>query len=289
MKLTYNRKSKDPIYYIQKSVRNGKKTTSKTVCRIGKHSELLHLTEDPLSYAKQKLKEYNEEYGRNTERVSFSVDFSQPVPSGDEVFSCRTEENVGYLYLQQLYRQLELDSFFNSIQAGRESNSINRFLVFERILNPGSEEHRNQFFGEPDFNQDQILQVMQIVSENRENYLAHIGEKTCNGIAVNCAINPVVAEKISRDVIGYTAMVLCRILQIQLEKNGEEFTTDDIVETLSNMNVDNTGDVFFKASYCGSPVLKAMEEVIPLQLDRHYYHPADLRKKVKRLQKESAV
>jgi hypothetical protein len=41
MKLFYDRKSKDPIYYIQQGIRNGKKTTTKNVKRIGKHSELL--------------------------------------------------------------------------------------------------------------------------------------------------------------------------------------------------------------------------------------------------------
>lgn len=57
MKLSYNRNSKDPIYYISQSIRNGKKTTSFNVCKIGKHSELLAQgIENPLEYAKTKLK-----------------------------------------------------------------------------------------------------------------------------------------------------------------------------------------------------------------------------------------
>ena len=43
MKLNYDRKSKDPTYFIQMGIRNGKKTTTKNVARIGKHSE-------PVSY-----------------------------------------------------------------------------------------------------------------------------------------------------------------------------------------------------------------------------------------------
>lgn len=56
MKLWYDRKSKDPMYFVQVGIRNGKKVTTKNVERIGKHSELLkqgHL--DPLVYAKKYL------------------------------------------------------------------------------------------------------------------------------------------------------------------------------------------------------------------------------------------
>ena len=34
-------------------IRNGKKTTTKNIARIGKHSELLKITNDPLTYAKE--------------------------------------------------------------------------------------------------------------------------------------------------------------------------------------------------------------------------------------------
>ena len=55
MKLNYDRKSKDPTYFIQVGIRNGKKVTTKNIERIGKHSELLKITYDPLEYAKQKV------------------------------------------------------------------------------------------------------------------------------------------------------------------------------------------------------------------------------------------
>ena len=61
MKLWYDKKSKDPTYFIQRGIRNGKKTTTKNVVRIGKHSELLKTTADPLAYAIDEVKRYNEE------------------------------------------------------------------------------------------------------------------------------------------------------------------------------------------------------------------------------------
>lgn len=55
MKLYYDRNSKDPTYFIQMGIRNGKKTTTKNVKRIGKHSELLAITDDPFTYAKEQV------------------------------------------------------------------------------------------------------------------------------------------------------------------------------------------------------------------------------------------
>ena len=65
MKLWYDKKSKDPTYFIQRGIRNGKKTTTKNVVRIGKHSELLKTTADPLAYALDEVKRYNEELKNN--------------------------------------------------------------------------------------------------------------------------------------------------------------------------------------------------------------------------------
>ena len=62
MKLSYDRKSKNPTYFIQIGIRNGKKTTTKNIKRIGKHSELLMITPDPLTYAQEQVLKYNQEY-----------------------------------------------------------------------------------------------------------------------------------------------------------------------------------------------------------------------------------
>ncbi len=61
MKLWFDKKSKDPTYFIQVGIRNGKKVTSKNIAKIGKHSELLKVTDDPLAYAKEEVAKYNEE------------------------------------------------------------------------------------------------------------------------------------------------------------------------------------------------------------------------------------
>ena len=59
MKLYYDKRLKDPTYYAQQGIRNGKKVTSKNVRKFGKHSELLKLTDDPLSYVKEEIRKMN--------------------------------------------------------------------------------------------------------------------------------------------------------------------------------------------------------------------------------------
>ncbi len=79
MKLWFDRKSKDPTYFIQQGFRNGKKTSTRNVKRIGKHSELLAITDDPLAYAKEQVAKYNEEMKNTKVSMDLSIDFDKKV------------------------------------------------------------------------------------------------------------------------------------------------------------------------------------------------------------------
>ena len=116
MKLNYDRKSKDPTYFIQQGIRNGSKTTTRNVCRIGRHSELLKITDDPLAYARQKVAEYNEDYKKNNKvDMEVNIDFAEKLKSCNDLASSSTCRNIGYFFLQQIYLALELDKFFSRI------------------------------------------------------------------------------------------------------------------------------------------------------------------------------
>ena len=123
MKLNYDRKSKDPTYFIQMGVRIGKKTTTKNVARIGKHSELLKITDDPLSYAKEQVKKYNEEYQKqNKVSLEIKVDFAEKIKASNVTGSKSTLLNIGYFFLQQFYHDLEIDLFFKKATADMKSS-----------------------------------------------------------------------------------------------------------------------------------------------------------------------
>lgn len=189
MKLNYDKNSKDPIYYIQVGIRNGKKTTTKNVARIGKHSELLKITDDPLAYAREQVRLFNEEAEKNkTLPLELRINFSEKIKAADAVASSSTRLNIGYFFLQQLYHDLELGSFFKEITAGSkvtfDPNLVNRFLTFSRILDPdsklGMHQHLGNYYEQPAFEYVHILRTMDLLQEHYDEYISHLFEKSCN-------------------------------------------------------------------------------------------------------------
>lgn len=186
MKLNYDRKSKDPTYFIQVGIRNGKKVTTKNVERIGKHSELLKITDDPLEYAKQRVKEYNENIKNSKVEYNITVNFDDKVINQGNTVSKSTCKNTGYFYLKELYSSLGISDFFDKVCSGRKiafnPNMINMVLTFSRILDPGSKMHTlnnlTGFYGDFDFSHQDILRFMDILEENYDEYLSHLFESS---------------------------------------------------------------------------------------------------------------
>ena len=188
MKLNYDRKSKDPTYFIQMGIRNGKKTTTKNVARIGKHSELLKITDDPLAYAKEQVKKYNEEYQKEKQvSLEIKVDFAEKIQATNSIASKSTLLNIGYFFLQHFYHALKIDSFFESITADMKNefdpNLINRFLTCSRILHPdsklGTYQHLSHYYEQPEFDYVHILRTMDILQEHYEEYISHLYNASC--------------------------------------------------------------------------------------------------------------
>lgn len=86
-------------------------------------------------------------------------------------------------------------------------------------------------------------------------------------------------------LICYTALLVYRLLECKLEEQGKHITTDNLIETLKNMNVVNIHDLYYMSVYEGSKTLDALEENAKLQLDRKYYKPKDLNKIIKKISK----
>ena len=189
MKLSYNRNSKNPIYYISQSIRNGKKTTSFNVCKIGKHSELLAQgIENPLEYAKNQVKKYNNSLLE--EKVSYSIDinFEEKVSPSVENTSKSLSSNIGYFYLQFFYSKLKIKNLLNDISKDRKFNfnlnDITRFLVFDRILYPKSKlatvNNLNFYYEKPEFSHQNVLRAMDVLSDNYDLFLNHLFTESNN-------------------------------------------------------------------------------------------------------------
>ena len=189
MKLWYDRKSKDPTYFVQLGIRNGKKTTTKNIARIGRHSDLLKITDDPLSYAKEQVMKYNEEAkNRNQVSLELRIDFSEKLKASDTVSSSARQLNIGYFFLQQIYHDLDIHSFFDRVTADSkitfDPNLVNRFLTCSRILCPDSKlaTHRKleNYYEQPEFDYMHIMRTMDILADHYDEYISHLFEKSGN-------------------------------------------------------------------------------------------------------------
>lgn len=187
MKLYYDKKSKDPTYFIQLGVRNGKKTTTKNVARIGKHSELLKVTDDPLAYAKEQVEKYNEEYKKeNKVSLGINISFSEKLKESGDVSSKDTSLNIGYFFLQKIYNDLKINDFFSKVTVGKKNefdpDFVNRFLTYSRVLDPDSKlgtfQNLGHYYEKPDFDYIHILRTMDILSEHYDEYISYLYEQS---------------------------------------------------------------------------------------------------------------
>lgn len=181
MKLNYDKKSKNPTYFIQQGIRNGKETTTRNVKVIGKHNDLLKITDDPLQYAKDMVKAYNDDIKNNKIKINISIDFDKQLSSSDKI-SKSLNINIGYLYLQKIYHDLKIRDFFDDIVSRTkityDVNEINRFVTFDRILEPrsklGTFKHLDSYFEAPDIQYHNILKHHSLLAENFDDYIGHL-------------------------------------------------------------------------------------------------------------------
>lgn len=188
MKLYYDKRLKDPTYYIQQGFRNGKKTTTKNIKRLGKHSELLLITDNPLEYAKNEVKKMNEEYRSGRFEFIVTMDFNERIPSTDSPCSNSTSLNIGYLYLKNIYAKLNLSDFFKSVSSDRkityDCNKICQFLTYARTLDPASKygtyDKLDTYYEKPQVEYQHMIRFLDILDRNSDKYLKHLFDNSEN-------------------------------------------------------------------------------------------------------------
>ena len=104
--------------------------------RIVKNFGCLEEQPNPKEYLEM-IKKFDKEYFLNKEKIEITL---------DQIGSLENAQlfNYGYIYLDAIYKFLELDNFFNKLikeehlDMKYNLNNIFKFLVFQRILNPSS-------------------------------------------------------------------------------------------------------------------------------------------------------
>lgn len=196
MKLYYDKRLKDPTYYVQMGYRIGNKTTTRNVGIIGKHSELLKITDDPVSYAKEIVAKMNEEHRSGKVTYEIKANFNEKLRNEGELASYPTWVNIGYLMLQYIMSGLELKTFFKEITEERKNTfdcfTIARFLTYARILDPKSKHATwgtlNRYLEKPDFEYQHILRFMDILYENYDKYIEWLFKKSSNVVERNTSV-----------------------------------------------------------------------------------------------------
>lgn len=182
MKLCYDKNNPNPSYYGQQGYRIGKKVTTKNLIKFGKHSELLKITDDPKAYCLQKIAEWNKEHEGQKVSMEVKIDFSEKITTSSDMASSSNHKNIGYFFLQKIYDELAISSFFKNVSKNLrityDPNLVTRFLTYARILEPDSKlgtfDHFNRYYEEPSFQYQHILRTMDILEDNYDAYINHL-------------------------------------------------------------------------------------------------------------------
>lgn len=188
MKLYYDRKSKNPTYFIQHGIRNGKKVTTRNIKVIGKHNDLLKITDDPLAYAKKEVEKFNVQAKEEKMILNIPIDFSKKLTSTSKNVAISKNVNIGYFFLQCIYKDLKIDEFFQKVTENKkikyDCHLINRILTFSRILYPASKlathRHLHLYYEQPDFEYHQCMRFLSVLAENFDDYIAHLYKNSNN-------------------------------------------------------------------------------------------------------------
>lgn len=187
MKLWYDKRLSDPMFYGQIGVRNGHKVKSINVKKFGKRSELLKITDNPEAYVKEQIRIINEKEKSGQQELTLHLDFNEKINSDlSRSVSPLNTRNIGYFYLQHIYKKLDVKAFFKNVTENSrisfDPDLVNRFLVYDRILDPGSKlhtfQHKEWYYEEPDLKYQDIMKTMDILQQNYSSYISWLFKKS---------------------------------------------------------------------------------------------------------------
>lgn len=85
-------------------------------------------------------------------------------------------------------------------------------------------------------------------------------------------------------LICYTALLIYRLIEVQLDDRKKHHTVEEVRTTLKNMNITEEFNVYYKALYTGSRTLTDLVTILDLPLDHLYYQASDLKRMIKKIQ-----
>lgn len=179
MKLTCSKSKNACTYYVQKSVRIGNRTTTRTVERLGSIEEIKARCgdQDPVEWAKNYVKKLT--LAEKESKQGIILKYSSTTLIDKNV---RRSCNVGYLFLQDIYYSLGLDKICTKISGKYkfeyDLNDILSMLVCSRIIAPGSKrsslEDAKDFLEQPECSLHQIYRALGVIASENDYFQSQL-------------------------------------------------------------------------------------------------------------------
>ena len=160
-------------FYVVKSTYENKKHSSKIVEKLGTEEQLRKTLngEDPIEWAKKYVEELNKKEKEQTQTLLIPFEQSKLI-NKDEQHSF----NCGYLFLQQIYNELNLPKLCKEISQKYKfqydlDNILSR-LVYSRIIYPSSKkatcELSKRFIEQPKFDLHHIYRGLEVLCKESD-------------------------------------------------------------------------------------------------------------------------
>lgn len=183
----------DKILYIVKKYRKNGKSTSTTIMKCGKLSELEKEYDDPIAHFKEIAKQMTDEDNENG-NASFIADRlakRKKINSDKEVLL-----NGGYLFLRKIYASLHLDYFIKRIaikyKLKYDLNKILQDLIYTRIIYPGSKlssfEDKDKLIEKGDYELHDVYRALSVLNEWLDKIQAFVYEQSTKLVKRNTKI-----------------------------------------------------------------------------------------------------
>lgn len=167
-------KSKNSIsLYVIKSTYENKKHSTKIVEKLGTIDELRSKLngEDPIEWAKKYIEELNKKEKEEKREVMVKYSPSKIIAKDDQ-----HSFNGGYLFLQQIYHELNLHKLSAEISKKHkftfDLNAVLSRLLYGRILFPSSKlatyQHSSKFIEQTDFELQHVYRALEVISKEMD-------------------------------------------------------------------------------------------------------------------------
>lgn len=173
MRLSISKSKNAASLYVIKSIYDNGKRSTKVVEKLGTLTELQQKLngEDPIEWAKKYIDELNKKEKEEKREVMVKYSPSKIIAK-DEQHSF----NGGYLFLQQIYHELNLHKLSAEISKKHkftfDLNAVLSRLLYGRILFPSSKlatyQHSSRFIEQPDFELQHVYRALEVIAKEMD-------------------------------------------------------------------------------------------------------------------------